>query len=232
MEPFSMLPPYSSSLCPPIVPFHFGTVGFLNLFNVGNFANTLDAVMRDGSRVNLRMRLQCTLIKQLSDGRVETSLHQVMNEVVLDRGPAPYMIRIDMFSDGDHQITTVQADGLIVATPTGSTAYALSAGASIVHPEIPAMLITPICPHALSFRPFLLPDWTTLTLQISAASRSTAWVAFDGRGRMEVKPGDKLVVTCSNFPVPTVCREDQTKDWVRGLAKCLHWNDHPSPQHL
>lgn len=84
-------------------------------------------------------------------------------------------------------MTTVQADGLTVSTPTGSTAYSLSAGGSLVHPEIPALLITPICPHTLSFRPMLLPDSMELRICVPFNSRSTAWASFDGRGRVELK---------------------------------------------
>lgn len=110
-------------------------------------------------------------------------------------------------------MTTVQADGLTVSTPTGSTAYSvsqllacawfgkplgfdlmsalqfiqLSAGGSLAHPEIPAMLITPICPHTLSFRPMLLPDTMELRICVPYTSRSTAWASFDGRGRVELR---------------------------------------------
>jgi NAD+ kinase len=165
---------FFQKVVPPIVPFHFGTVGFLNLFNICNFANTLSGIISTGSLVNLRMRLRCTLIK--GPDRQECITHQVLNEVVIDRGASPYLTNIDMYSDGGHPITTVQADGLIVSTPTGSTAYSMSAGASVVHPEIAAMIVTPICPHALSFRPFLLPDSTELTLRLNVKSRGTAWV--------------------------------------------------------
>lgn len=101
----------------------------------------------------------------------------------------------------------MQADGLTISTPTGSTAYSvssfadgeacleiliysvqqLSAGGSLVHPEIPALLITPICPHTLSFRPMLLPDSMELRVCVPYNSRSTAWASFDGRGRVELK---------------------------------------------
>lgn len=84
-------------------------------------------------------------------------------------------------------MTTVQADGLTVSTPTGSTAYSLSAGGSLVHPEIPALLLTPICAHSLSFRPMLLPDSVELRICVPFNSRSTAWASFDGRGRVELR---------------------------------------------
>lgn len=91
-------------------------------------------------------------------------------------------------------MTTVQADGLTVSTPTGSTAYSLSAGGSLVHPQIPALLITPICPHTLSFRPMLLPDSMELRICVPYNSRSTAWASFDGRGRVELKRKSLLLM--------------------------------------
>lgn len=160
------------TIVPPIVPFHFGTVGFLNVFNVNKHTSILQDIIMHGCRVNIRMRLQCTL-QRPSEAPMR---FQVMNELVIDRGASPYMTQIDLLAEG-HPITTVQADGLIVATPTGSTAYSLSAGGSMAHPEIPAMLVTPICPHTLSFRPFLLPDSVELTLRLNMCSRSTAWVS-------------------------------------------------------
>src|SRR5437879_3517590 len=93
-----------------------------------------------------------------------------------------------LFSLGDDQhLTTVQADGLVISTPTGSTAYSVSAGGSLVHPEISALLMTPICPHTLSFRPMLLPDSMELKIYVPFNSRSTAWASFDGRNRVELK---------------------------------------------
>lgn len=102
-----------------------------------------------------------------------------------------------MYGDEEH-LTSVIADGLVIATPTGSTAYSvsfplnvsniqLSAGGSLVHPEIPAILISPICPHTLSFRPLLVPDSMILRIVVPTDSRSTAWCSFDGRNRTELK---------------------------------------------
>jgi NAD kinase len=91
--------------------------------------------------------------------------HTVLNEVVIDRGSSPYLSNLDVFCDDLH-VTTVQADGLIVATTTGSTAYSLSAGGSMVHPQVPAILVTPICPHSLSFRPLLFPDAAELKIHV------------------------------------------------------------------
>ncbi|KAI1791265.1 ATP-NAD kinase [Ganoderma leucocontextum] len=149
---------------------------------------------------------------------------EVLNDLVVDRGPSPYVSLLELFGD-EHHLTTVQADGLCVATPTGSTAYSLSAGGSLVHPEIPAILITPLCPHTLSFRPMLLPDTMELRICVPFNSRSTAWASFDGRGRVELKQGDHITVTASQYPFPTVCAESQSRDWFHSISRTLKWNE-------
>ncbi|KAF7728768.1 hypothetical protein EC973_005606 [Apophysomyces ossiformis] len=149
--------------------------------------------------------------------------YHVINDLVVDRGPSPYMSLLELFGDDKH-LTTVQADGLAIASPTGSTAYSLSAGGPLTHPEIRALLITPICPHTLSFRPTLVPDSMELRICVPYNSRNTAWASFDGRGRVELKQGDHIKITASKYPFPTVCKEDQATDWFNSLSKCLHWN--------
>jgi NAD+ kinase len=144
----------------------------------------------------------------------------------------------------EHHLTTVQADGLCIATPTGSTAYSLSAGGSLVHPEIPSILITPLCPHTLSFRPMLLPDSMELRVCVPFNSRSTAWASFDGRGRVELKraflfislftphrsepylaEGDHIKITASKYPFPTVCADRSSTDWFHSISRTLKWNE-------
>lgn len=149
---------------------------------------------------------------------------EVLNDLVVDRGPSPFVSLLELFGD-EHHMTTVQADGLTVSTPTGSTAYSLSAGGSLVHPEIPAILITPICPHTLSFRPMLLPDSMELRICVPFNSRSTAWASFDGRGRVELKQGDHIKVTASKYPFPTVCADKQSTDWFHAISRTLKWNE-------
>lgn len=149
---------------------------------------------------------------------------EVLNDLVVDRGPSPYVSLLEIFGD-EHHMTTAQADGLCISTPTGSTAYSLSAGGSLVHPEIPAILITPICPHTLSFRPMLLPDSMELRIAVPYNSRSTAWASFDGRGRVELKQGDHIKVTASRYPFPTICQQTQSVDWFKSISRTLKWNE-------
>ncbi|KAG0212891.1 hypothetical protein BGX31_001374, partial [Mortierella sp. GBA43] len=153
-----------------------------------------------------------------------TETFEVLNDLVLDRGPSASLSLLELFGDEEH-LTTVQADGIVISTPTGSTAYSLAAGGPLTHPEIPSILISPICPHTLSFRPMLLPDSMELRICVPFDSRSTAWASFDGRGRVELKRGDHIKVTASLYPFPTICSSTQSSDWFHSLSRCLRWNE-------
>ncbi|XP_064137168.1 NAD kinase isoform X3 [Loxodonta africana] len=160
-----------------------------------------------------------------------SSLFQVLNEVVIDRGPSSYLSNVDVYLDG-HLITTVQGDGVIVSTPTGSTAYAAAAGASMIHPNVPAIMITPICPHSLSFRPIVVPAGVELKITLSPEARNTVWVSFDGRKRQEIGHGDSISITTSCYPLPSICVQDPVRDWFESLAQCLHWNVRKKQTHF
>lgn len=214
---------------PPIMTFHLGTVGFLSMFDFEHFRPAILGVVEGGARVNIRMRLHCELLRAGPAAAPEFACN-VMNEIVVDRGPSPYMALLDLYGDGC-LLTSVLADGLIVATTTGSTAYSMSAGGSVVHPDVPAIMVTPICPHTLSLRPFIVPDSMELWLALNPASRSTAWASFDGRHRIELGHGDRVVIGSSCYPVTTVCRRNQTSDWFGGLSECLSWNERPGKHH-
>ena len=111
-----------------------------------------------------------------------------------------------------------QGDGLIVSTPTGSTAYAVAAGASMIHPSVPAVMVTPICPHSLSFRPIVVPAGVELRISVSPASRNTAWLSFDGRKRQELCHGDSLRVTTSIYPIPSICSQVRSQTFSASLT--------------
>ncbi|KAH8421070.1 hypothetical protein KR222_009708, partial [Zaprionus bogoriensis] len=218
---------------PPVMAFHLGSLGFLTPFRFDNFEEQLTSVLEGHSALTLRSRLRCVMHRkgekrhEANDSGEDLDSHAspgknsilVLNEVVIDRGPSPYLSNIDLFLDGKY-ITSVQGDGLIVSTPTGSTAYAVAAGASMIHPSVPAIMVTPICPHSLSFRPIVVPAG----ISISPESRNTSWVSFDGRNRQELFHGDSLRVTTSIYPVPSICAQDQISDWFASLADGLHWN--------
>ncbi|XP_058466890.1 NAD kinase-like isoform X3 [Malaya genurostris] len=217
---------------PPVMAFHLGSLGFLTPFQFNNFQEQVTNVLEGHAALTLRSRLRCIIVRKdkteqeiatFRSSQDPTTNILVLNEVVIDRGLSSYLSNIDLFLDGKH-ITSVQGDGLIVSTPTGSTAYSAAAGASMIHPSVPAILVTPICPHSLSFRPIVLPAGVELKIALSPDSRNSSWVSFDGRNRQELLHGDSLHVTTSIYPVPSICAQDQIADWFDSLAECLHWN--------
>ncbi|AEO56214.1 hypothetical protein MYCTH_2300889 [Thermothelomyces thermophilus ATCC 42464] len=150
--------------------------------------------------------------------------YNVLNEVVVDRGPNPTMSSVDIFGDDEH-FTSVSADGICVSTPTGSTAYNLAAGGSLCHPENPVMLVTAICAHTLSFRPIILPDTIVLRIGVPYDARTSSWASFDGRERIELVPGDYVTVSASRYPFACVQpRGRRSEDWVNSISAKLAWN--------
>ncbi|XP_062336459.1 NAD kinase b isoform X1 [Osmerus eperlanus] len=238
---------YASSLfqgsVPPVMAFHLGSLGFLTPFKFESYKTEVAKVFEGNAAITLRSRLKVKVVKDLLQrahqqqehngllppshstseaGKVTLQL-QVLNEVVVDRGPSSYLSNVDLYLDG-RLITSVQGDGVIVSTPTGSTAYAAAAGASMIHPNVPAIMVTPICPHSLSFRPIVVPAGVELMITLSPDARNTAWVSFDGRKRQEIQHGDCIKITTSCYPVPSICCHDLVYDWFESLAQCLHWN--------
>nr|KYP40236.1 hypothetical protein KK1_038430 [Cajanus cajan] len=212
---------------PPIVSFNLGSLGFLTSHDFEDYKQDLRQVIhgnntRDGVYITLRMRLRCEIFRK--GKAMPGKVFDILNEVVVDRGSNPYLSKIECY-EHDRLITKVQGDGVIVATPTGSTAYSTAAGGSMVHPNVPGILFTPICPHSLSFRPVILPDSAQLELKIPEDARSNAWVSFDGKRRQQLSRGDSVRISMSQHPLPTVNKFDQTGDWFRSLIRCLNWNE-------
>ena len=150
------------------------------------------------------------------------------------------MSAIEVCGD-DEYFTNVQADGICVATPTGSTAYNLSAGGSLCHPDNPVILVTAICAHTLSFRPIILPDTIVLRIGVPYDARTSSWASFDGRerycprqmtetdkadnDRVELNPGDYVTISASRFPFANVMPEGRrSEDWVNSISRTLQWN--------
>nr|BCT08364.1 NAD kinase [Flaveria bidentis] len=212
---------------PPVVSFNLGSLGFLTSHSFEDYKRDLKRVIHgnntlEGVYITLRMRLRCEIFR--NGKAMPGKVFDVLNELVVDRGSNPYLSKIECY-EHDRLITKVQGDGVIVATPTGSTAYSTAAGGSMVHPNVPCVLFTPICPHSLSFRPVILPDSARLELKIPEDARSNAWVSFDGKRRLQLSRGDSVRIFMSQHPLPTVNKFDQTCDWFRSLVRCLNWNE-------
>ncbi|KAK8141907.1 hypothetical protein G3M48_009690 [Beauveria asiatica] len=130
----------------------------------------------------------------------------------------------ELFGDDEH-FTSILADGICVSTPTGSTAYNLAAGGSLCHPENPVMLVTSVCAHTLSFRPIILPDTIVLRVGVPYGARTSSWASFDGRERVELKPGDYVTISASRYPFASVQTEGRrSEDWVNSISGKLGWN--------
>ncbi|KAL8886837.1 MAG: hypothetical protein Q9192_006421 [Flavoplaca navasiana] len=204
-------------IVPPVLSFALGSLGFLTKFDYADYQNTLTTAFKDGITVSLRLRFEATimrtqtarddrrhdLVEELIGVEAENNLthkpdgsYTILNDIVVDRGPNPTMSSTELFMD-EKFMTSVQADGVCVATPTGSTAYNLAAGGSLCHPENPVILVTAICAHTLSFRPVILPDTVVLRVGVPYDARTSSWASFDGRERIELHPGDYVTISAS-----------------------------------
>ena len=246
---------------PPVLSFAMGSLGFLTKFDFQQYQSTLEKAFTDGITISLRLRFEGTVMRSQKEYREtetrdvveeligeesgENRTHkpdrtfEILNDIVVDRGPNPTMSTIELFGDADH-LTTVQADGICVATPTGSTAYNLAAGGSLCHPENPVILVTAICAHTLSFRPVVLPDTMVLRLAVPYDARSSSWASFDGRERytfrlafiylanfhrIELHPGDYVTISASRYPFAHVMPPGRrSEDWVNSISRTLQWN--------
>jgi NAD+ kinase len=141
----------------PVMGVNLGRLGFLTEIPVSETTLTLDDLLAgDASLISPRWLLEA---------RAAGAVSYCLNDVVVTKGAVARMIELTIGVDGK-EVATLKADGLIVSTPTGSTAYSLSAGGPIVHPLVPAFVLTPICPHTLSFRPLAVPSTSTVSVRL------------------------------------------------------------------
>ena len=233
---------------PPVLSFALGSLGFLTKFDFNQYEDTLTKAFREGVTISLRLRFEGTIMRSQKKANEDPSVQkdlveelvgeegddhrthkpdrtfEILNDIVVDRGPNPTMSTIELFGDEEH-LTTVQADGICVATPTGSTAYNLAAGGSLCHPENPVILVTAICAHTLSFRPVILPDSMVLRIGVPYDARANSWVSFDGRERVELCPGDYVTISASRYPFANVMPPGRrSEDWINSLSRTLQWN--------
>lgn len=219
------------SSVPPIIPIAMGSLGFMTPFPVNRMEKTLERVLSPSNAfpIMLRHRLQCRVTSGSSQSDLDMVARApcgdvlVLNELVIDRGMSACLTNLECYVDQNF-VTNIQGDGLIVSTPTGSTAYNLAAGGSMVHPAVPCILFTPICAHTLSSRPLVFPEHVVLRLRVPTDSRGDLYCSFDGKGRRPLRPGDSVLVHLSKLPVPMVCNLDASHDWFMSVREGLDWN--------
>lgn len=205
---------------PPVVSFNLGSLGFMAKFPPVSITQTLEKVL-SSPRVTIEKHSR---LKYVIKDDEHTYKGLSSNEICVDRGSFGNLLELEIFIEGDF-CTTAVGDGLLIATPSGSTAYSLSAGGSIVHFGIPSILITPICPHSLSFRPLIVPDSVKIMLRIPESSRLGGYVNIDGREKIKLNLGGTIEISNSDCPVPYVILEEGYQNWVGKLRDILGWND-------
>jgi NAD+ kinase len=180
------------------IPIHgvkFGNVGFLAETGADNLYAAAEAILEGSFAIQHRMRL---LVKVIRDEE-EIIRETVLNDVVINKGALARLARIATYID-DLYLTTYVADGLIVATPTGSTAYSLAAGGPIIHPEVPSIIITPISPFTLTIRPLIVPEDVCIKMRLDEGA-TDIMLTFDGQAGFEINDSDTIIVTKRCRPV-------------------------------
>ncbi len=175
----------------PILGANMGSLGFLTDIRKEDIFLALDLTLKN--QMELRPRAMIDVkIKRAGKIVIES---RALNDVVIERGPFSHLINLSIFSQ-NHLVNEVKADGLVISTPTGSTAYNLAAGGPILHPEVKSVVVTPICPHALTNRPIIFPDDQTLTFKISN-KKQRAFLAVDGRNAGDLRANDEVMISRS-----------------------------------
>jgi NAD+ kinase len=199
----------------PILGVNLGGMGFLAETASGDAVAALEMIAGGRYTLDHRMMLDCRLLRAGNDGAVQT----VLNDVVINKGALARIIAVEAAVDGAY-LTRYRGDGLIVATPTGSTAYSLAAGGPVLSPTLEALLVTPICPHSLSHRPIVLEADAELVLELKRSS-GIATLVVDGQGFYPVQQGE--VVRLTRHPVPFPLLVQPGLDPYRRLRDRLGW---------
>jgi len=205
----------ASRLDIPVVGVNLGGLGFLTEISLEDLDDALKLLLQGAAPIDKRMMLKTRLISKQS----QTPWHYALNDVVISRGPVDRLVELSAWADKE-LITTYRADGLIFSSPTGSTAYNLSAGGPIVHPLLQSITVTPICPFMLESRPVLLPASVKISTKLTGGCPAVQ-VIVDGRQIWEMSPDDMLDVRAAEYPLQLIC--SPTEGYFEILRKKLNW---------
>ncbi|HEX8535895.1 MAG TPA: NAD(+)/NADH kinase [Cystobacter sp.] len=201
----------------PILGVNLGTLGFMTEISADGIFPALDAVLAGRFKLESRMKLSCRLVR---DGKVLVQ-DEVLNDVVINKGALARVADHEVSIDGV-PVAMYKADGVILATPTGSTAYSLSAGGPIVHPSVDCTVLTPICSHALTHRSTLVPADRTIRITLCSETADT-FLTLDGQTGHGLQCGDSIEVVCSPNRVQLL--RDPGVGYFSILRKKLHWGE-------
>jgi NAD+ kinase len=202
----------------PILAVNFGSLGFLTEVTLPELFPALEAVLGGSYRTEERRLLRASV---RSGGR-EAPAGDVLNDVVVAKASQARIIELDVTVDGLF-VSSFRADGLIVSSPTGSTAYNLAAGGPIVQPTLPAVVLTPICPHMLSNRPLVVGDQAVIEVRLRAARECDVQLTLDGQPGASLALGDVVTVTRSPRALRLV--KAQGRDYYEVLRTKLKWGE-------
>ncbi len=201
----------------PIVGVNFGSLGFLTEVTLVELYDAMRSVLDGSATMEPRMLLQAVV----GPPEQPTLDRVVLNDIVITRGSLSRMIDLEV-SVGESFVTRVKADGLILATPTGSTAYNLSAGGPIVEPSVDAFVMTPIAPHTLTQRPVVMSGGTELRIRPRFEHAKTeVYATFDGQLGCELQPGDEVLIRRASRPLMLVRASGRT--YYDVLQEKLKW---------
>ncbi len=200
----------------PIFGVNLGSLGFMTDFPVDELFDNLAEVIEGRFLVDERMKLEVRLRR----GEAEPLLDdQVLNDVVISKGALARIADLEARIDGK-AVTLYKADGVIVSTPTGSTAYSLAASGPIVFPSLEAIVLTPICPHTLAQRPVVLPPEGTVEIQLTS-DNGEVFLTLDGQAGLPMKRGDRVEIRRSRTPALLV--QNPARDYFSILRQKLGW---------
>jgi NAD+ kinase len=201
----------------PIFGVNLGSLGFMAELSLHELYGNLEKAIAGRLATEERMMLTASVLRR---GKRLAS-YRVLNDAVINKGALARMMELKI-SVNDGHLTTFRADGLIVSTPTGSTAYSLSAGGPIIHPTIQCFVLTPICPHTLSNRPIALPDNVVVTVRLTSPSEDVS-LTLDGQIGFPLEPGDVVSIKKSRFKVKLI--KHPTKSYYEILRTKLRWGN-------
>ena len=204
----------------PIIGVNVGNLGYLAEFSIEQLKKLFDRVVSDKSLVEKRMMLACNVI---TDGKTKF-FDTAVNDVVITAGPPFHMIELQITLK-DQPLSSCIGDGIIISTPTGSTAYNLSAGGPILSANLSAIVITPICPHSLSFRPIVIDSDSNIEIKVIRANMGTT-VTFDGQVTKNLNLADIIRVEKHRGWLSVVSNPQLTQ-WATLVSK-LNWGSKPN----
>jgi len=208
----------------PILGVNAGGLGFLTEITEDELFPVLERVISGNYEITERCLLRADIYrpgKEAEKRELKVTQHNVLNDVVINKGALARMIDLETYI-GEDYVTTYKADGLIISTPSGSTAYSLSAGGPIVYPSLNSILITPICPHTLTNRPVLIPDDVTVRVQIGSRD-GEVYLTLDGQVGLALEDGDSVCVRKADEVVRLI--RSPHRSYFEVLRNKLKWGE-------